>query len=685
MSLPEDETPTPPEAEAAEAPAAPEAAAADDNVVEEAPAKADAHLEKVYDDPKEQANYEAREAAADDVFATPSDDVGHDSDDDDDDDRFGDLIDDLPEGDAEEAATQAPTDDERKADEHVEGEAAAEDHAIPLEQIDDDALWVVRRLRAKGYEAYLTGGCVRDLLLGRSPKDFDVATAATPNEVRSVFRNCRLVGRRFRLAHVFFPGGKVIETATFRANPLEVAEEEELPEDLLVERDNVWGDVEQDARRRDLTINGLFYDPVGGKVLDYVDGIKDLEARTIRTIGDPQIRFREDPVRILRVVKFATRLGFDVEAETLQAMKDTVGELTRCAQARLQEEMVRLFASSHAEECLKLMEVVGVEAVLFPEVRASLDLDLEPLPPPEPPAVEPPADDVKAEAKAEDVAADEAKAEEAPAEEAKAEEAPADEAKAEEAKAEDAPADEGTAEDAPSDEVKAEGDADASEDASGDAETAAADGEGEGEGDRRGRRRRRRGRRGNKGEGEAEAAPVGVPAPVLVLPTKEERNARFTSLVKALDEVRSRDADVSTAVVLSTLFLAGYEAVTASTEDEEAWLDKVCDQWTERMRMTRRDREGMRVLLNHLPLFRPGQRHGAAARNMVQRPWFKEALLLFTISEFAKGNDLGDVAKWKAIAAHYSADYRQSRPGEREPRPRRNRRRSSSNRRRRGR
>jgi poly(A) polymerase len=198
----------------------------------------------------------------------------------------------------------------------------AENPEIALDLIDADALWVVKRLRMKGYEAYLTGGCVRDLLLGRKPKDFDVATAAHPNQVRTVFRNCRLIGRRFRLAHVYFANGKVIETATFRANPIEIAAEsaestgnestddiqtDDTPQDYLVERDNVFGNVEQDARRRDLTINGLFYDPVAGKVIDYVDGRRDLEQQLIRTIGDPDIRFQEDPVRIMRAIKFATR------------------------------------------------------------------------------------------------------------------------------------------------------------------------------------------------------------------------------------------------------------------------------------------------------------------------------------------------------------------------------------------
>jgi poly(A) polymerase len=245
---------------------------------------------------------------------------------------------------------------------------------IPLHLIDSDALWVVRRLHAKGHEAYLTGGCVRDLLLGRTPKDFDVATAAHPNQVKSAFRNCRLVGRRFRLAHVFFPSGKVIETATFRANPTD--ELEDLPDDLLVARDNVFGNVEQDARRRDLTVNGLFYDPLKGKVIDYVEGRRDLESRLIRTIGDPGVRFQEDPVRILRAIKFATRLGFTIEAQTYAAMTAHVGGLVRCAPARLQEELLRLLTSGHALEALRLCAATGVRQAILPEIEAMFDVEL---------------------------------------------------------------------------------------------------------------------------------------------------------------------------------------------------------------------------------------------------------------------------------------------------------------------
>lgn len=254
--------------------------------------------------------------------------------------------------------------------EPIEPEIAAAD-------IDLNALWVVRRLRAKGFDAYLTGGCVRDLLLKKRPKDFDVATNAKPEEVRRIFRNCRLIGRRFLLAHIFFPGGKIVETATFRANPIDVADDIPASEDLLVTQDNVYGDIQQDAIRRDLTINGLFYDPVGGKVIDYVGGRKDLEAGLIRTIGDPEIRFREDPIRILRAVKFASRLGFAIEENTLVAMRRHVGEIPRCAPARIQEEFVRLLTSGQAKDAFSLCLDLGILDALMPELVEGLQMDLQ--------------------------------------------------------------------------------------------------------------------------------------------------------------------------------------------------------------------------------------------------------------------------------------------------------------------
>src|SRR5881398_3479019 len=165
---------------------------------------------------------------------------------------------------------------------------------IPEELLDPDAVKVVRRLRRANHQAYLVGGCVRDLLLGIRPKDFDVATSAHPSQVKDTFRNSRLIGRRFRLAHIFFRGGKIIEVSTFRLNPLD--ELQDLPQDLLIRHDNVFGTAEEDARRRDFTINGLFYDVDEGKVVDHVEGKADLAKRLIHTIGNPDVRMREDPV-----------------------------------------------------------------------------------------------------------------------------------------------------------------------------------------------------------------------------------------------------------------------------------------------------------------------------------------------------------------------------------------------------
>lgn len=264
---------------------------------------------------------------------------------------------------------------------------------IRLEQIDPDALRVVQRLLRYQHKAYLVGGCVRDLLLGRKPKDFDVATSATPNDIRRCFRNCRIIGRRFRLAHVFF-GRKIIETATFRANPRpndddsgdasgqekldgkidgKVDESAEVkptdkPSDLLIRHDNVFGTEEEDARRRDFTINGLFFDVQNATVIDHVTGLPDLEARLVRTIGDPDIRFREDPVRILRAVKFAARCDLTIEAETYRSMMEHKAELAKCAQARVTEEFYRLLRAGAARRSFELLVETGLLEFLLPEM-----------------------------------------------------------------------------------------------------------------------------------------------------------------------------------------------------------------------------------------------------------------------------------------------------------------------------
>src|SRR3954468_9242551 len=251
---------------------------------------------------------------------------------------------------------------------------------IDPNQIDRDAAKVVQRLRRFDHAAYLVGGCVRDLLLGRKPKDFDVVTSATPNDIKRLFKNCRIIGRRFRLAHIFF-GPKIIETSTFRANPRELEDDD--PEgteaetgDLLTRRDNVFGTPEQDARGRDFTINGLFYDLETGHVIDHVSGMVDLEARVVRTIGDPDIRFREDPIRILRAVKFAARCELTIEPETYRRMMEHKQEIAKCAQARVSEEFYRLLRAGAAKRSMELLLETELPKILTPEMVPVLKASL---------------------------------------------------------------------------------------------------------------------------------------------------------------------------------------------------------------------------------------------------------------------------------------------------------------------
>src|SRR5512141_214438 len=244
---------------------------------------------------------------------------------------------------------------------------------IPVERLDSDALKVIARLRHMRHQAYFVGGCVRDLLLDAKPKDFDVATDAHPGEVRAIFRNCRLIGRRFRLAHVYFRGGKVIEVATFRKNPIDVAEDVPEDGDLLITRDNVFGTAEEDARRRDFTVNGLFYDVFAGEVIDYVGGRGDLEAHRIATIGDPEIRMQEDPVRALRAVRFAARLGFTIEPETFGAMRRHASEIGRCAPPRLLEEIFKIQRCGASVRAFELLRSSGAVHVVLPALATFYD------------------------------------------------------------------------------------------------------------------------------------------------------------------------------------------------------------------------------------------------------------------------------------------------------------------------
>ncbi len=245
------------------------------------------------------------------------------------------------------------------------------EHCISRKNIEPEALKVLYRLSSLGYTAYLVGGGVRDLLMGRHPKDFDVGTSAKPNEVKRAFRNCFLIGRRFRLAHVRF-GEKVIETATFRRNSQTVGEIIERAAEGPFE-DNTFGTPETDAYRRDFTVNGLFYDIEDFSVIDYVGGMKDIQKKIIRAIGDPNIRFQEDPVRMMRAVKFSARLGFKIEKKTFAAMCKHHACILTASQPRVCEEFFRLFTYGQSAQAFYQLWQCGILGDLLPDLAAYIE------------------------------------------------------------------------------------------------------------------------------------------------------------------------------------------------------------------------------------------------------------------------------------------------------------------------
>jgi len=246
-----------------------------------------------------------------------------------------------------------------------------EAHTISRKDISPNALRVLYRLRDAGFGAFLVGGAVRDLLVGGHPKDFDVATDATPEQVKSLFRNCRLIGRRFRLAHVVF-GREIIEVATFRANSDDGSGDRQLHEDGRLLRDNVYGTIEEDAVRRDFTANALYYAIEDFSVRDYVGGFEDVQNRVLKLIGDPETRYREDPVRMLRAVRLAAKLGFRIDGATAAPIPVLAPLLREAAPARLFEECLKLFLSGHAVESFLGLERHGLLQVLLPEAAAAL-------------------------------------------------------------------------------------------------------------------------------------------------------------------------------------------------------------------------------------------------------------------------------------------------------------------------
>jgi poly(A) polymerase len=255
------------------------------------------------------------------------------------------------------------------------------DHPISRQHIDADALKVLYRLRQFDHIAYLVGGSVRDLLLGRTPKDFDIGTSAHPYQVKRLFRNCWIIGRRFRLAHVKF-GQKVIEVATFRRTVPAGTEEEPVvvppvaappseavdDPDLYIHHDNTFGTPEEDAFRRDFTLNALFYDIETRSIIDYVGGLEDIRAGLIRCIGVPEERFQEDPVRMLRAVALAARLDFAIDPPILQAFERYHGELARSAPPRLVEEIYKVLRAGFAERAFRMLVDTGLLAAIAPEV-----------------------------------------------------------------------------------------------------------------------------------------------------------------------------------------------------------------------------------------------------------------------------------------------------------------------------
>ncbi len=244
-------------------------------------------------------------------------------------------------------------------------------HGISRKDISPNALRVLYKLREGGFDSYLVGGAVRDLLIGGHPKDFDVATSATPEQVRSLFRNCRLIGRRFRLAHIMF-GQEIIEVATFRANSDDGSGDRETEDGGRLLRDNVYGTIEDDAIRRDFTANALYYTVDDFSVRDYVGGFEDVAARVLKLIGDPDARYREDPVRMLRAVRLASKLDFRIDESAAEPIQRLASLVSDAPPARLFDECLKMFLSGHAEKSFLGLEKHGLLDVLFPETTKAL-------------------------------------------------------------------------------------------------------------------------------------------------------------------------------------------------------------------------------------------------------------------------------------------------------------------------
>ncbi len=247
-------------------------------------------------------------------------------------------------------------------------------HNLRKEQMDQDALKVINRLNRHGFRSYLVGGCVRDMLLGKKPKDFDVVTNATPSQVRKIFTNSRTIGRRFKIVHILFRGGKIIEVSTFRSLPdHRLTRERKSDADYMLRRDNQYGTPIEDAARRDFTINALFFDPRNESIIDYVGGFEDIKAKKITVIGDPDISFQEDPVRMLRAAKFAALIDFEMDQACIKAIRKNRDEITKASTSRMLEEYLKIFRTGRASEIFESFAETGLFRTLFPEESEGSD------------------------------------------------------------------------------------------------------------------------------------------------------------------------------------------------------------------------------------------------------------------------------------------------------------------------
>ncbi|ALE01787.1 polynucleotide adenylyltransferase PcnB [Candidatus Pseudothioglobus singularis] len=235
--------------------------------------------------------------------------------------------------------------------------------------LDQDALKILKKLNKSDHETYLVGGCIRDILLGHKPKDFDIATSATPEQIHKLFKRSRIIGRRFKLVHIMFSARKFIEVATFRAGKVQTSN------DGLVLRDNYYGALEDDVFRRDFTVNGLYYDIKKSEIIDYVGGLDDLKALKIKMIGDPSERFEEDPVRMIRAVRFQAKLNANIESQLIEAIQANSQLLVKIPPARLYEEVIKLFHNENSIEIFHELDRLGLLRHLFSQTKENPFVD----------------------------------------------------------------------------------------------------------------------------------------------------------------------------------------------------------------------------------------------------------------------------------------------------------------------